>query len=187
MAPFRWPDDSTRLDFQLLRHTSVSLYFERDVLGEHIAWLREHQYLVHSFDCSNWSCEDDFHIEFSRVLGLHDYRGRNMNAFNDRLCRLDVSEAGGTAFAFLSFNSFCCKAAEPSWHLLDVIALWSRYFLLTGRRLLALVHSDDRAFHIKPVGAQPVYWNSTERVRHTHEQRRKAGVKTAEDVNVPFP
>jgi len=83
MAPFRWPDDARRLDFELLRETSV-------------------------------------------------------------------------------------------WHILDIIACRSRGLMLLGRRLMALVHSDDRNLRIKPVGARPVLWNSTERVMHSRAQLEAA-------------
>src|SRR5262249_38443911 len=52
MAPLRWPDDADRLDFDLLRESPVTLYRSREVLAEHIAWLRRHGYVVHEFDCS---------------------------------------------------------------------------------------------------------------------------------------
>src|SRR5262249_10429536 len=86
MAAFCWPEDAGRLDVELLRETSVSLYFSREVLAEHVGWLREHGYLVHSFDCSTWAAEDDFHAEASRVLGFPDYYGHNLAAFKDCLC-----------------------------------------------------------------------------------------------------
>src|SRR5207244_3247774 len=135
------PDDAGRLDFALLRETAVSLYFSREVLAAHVRRLREHRYDVHTFDCSNWKSEDDFHEEAGRALGFPEYRGRNMAAFKDLLCRVTIPEDGGTVLVFSSFDTFFSKSPESCWHLLDVVALWSRFFLLTGRRLLALVHS----------------------------------------------
>jgi hypothetical protein len=61
MAPLRWPEDRRRLDFDLLRESPVTLYRSREVLAEHVAWLRLHGYAVHEFDCSGWSSEEDFH------------------------------------------------------------------------------------------------------------------------------
>lgn len=174
MAPFRLPDDQSRLDFELLRHTSASLYFSREILTEHLGWLREHQYLVHTFDCSGWTSEDDFHVQVGRNPAFLGYKGRNVQAFNDRLCQIGVPEGGGAALAFCSFDVFHRLSPENAWHVLDVIACWSRFFLLTGKRLLVLVHSDDRGLLIKPVGARPVFWNSTERVRHALQRREEA-------------
>lgn len=174
MAPFRWPDDAGRLDFDLLRESPVSLYFSVEVLGEHLGWLREHQYLVHSFDCSRWASEGDFHTDVGRSLAFPNYYGRNLDAFNDCLHGIDVPEDGGTVMAFLAFDTFFSLSPDRHWHILDIIACRSRSFLLQGRRLLALVHSGDRHLGIKPVGARPVLWNSTERGRHMREQLEEA-------------
>jgi hypothetical protein len=174
MATFRKPDDANRLDFELLRHTPVSLYFSPDVLAEHVAWLREHDYLVQLFDCSAWASEEDFHTDVSRVLGFPDYYGRNLAAFSDCLCGIDVPGNGGAVLVFHSFDRFFRVSPECCWHILDIIALWSRFFLLYGRRLIALVHSDDNALRVPPVGATPVLPNRDEQSRHAWEQIRKA-------------
>ena len=46
--------------------------------------------------------------------------------------------------------------------ILDVIETTSRGFLLTGRKLLALVQSDDPRIAFERVGARPVNWNPQE-------------------------
>jgi hypothetical protein len=140
------------------------------VLADHLAWLRRHGYLVHEFDCSGWRSEEDFHAEIGRNPVFLGYTGRNMAAFNDRLCQIEVPEEGGTALAFLSFNVLHSLSPERSWHVLDIVARWSRFFLLTGRRLMALVQSDDPNLRVEPVGARPVLLNSDERRR---EMRRR--------------
>ncbi len=174
MAPFRWPDDANRLDFELLRESPVSLYFSREVLAEHVAWLREQRYTVHAFDCSGWASEDDFHRVVGPALGFPKYGGRNMAAFKDTLCLADIPKDGGLVLAFSSFHRFHERFPEPAWHALDIIAHWSRFFLLTGQRLLAMVHSDDRDIQIRPVGARPVLWNATERRKVVQEKREAA-------------
>jgi RNAse (barnase) inhibitor barstar len=178
MAPFRWPHDAGRLDFELLRHTSTTLYFSRDVLGEHVEWLRQHQYVVHSFPCAGWKSEDDFHAEASRVLGFPDYYGRNLDAFNDCLCQIEIPEDGGTVLVFDSFEAVVRLSPQLAWHILDIIAKWSRFFLLTDRRLLTLVHSGDENLRhqLKPVGACPVLLNRTEVTRETRRRLEQAGV-----------
>ena len=178
MAPFRWPDDCGGLDYELLRHTPVSLYFSRQILDQHVAWLRDHEYLVRPFDCSGFASEEDFHAEASRVLGFPDYYGRNLAAFSDCLCSIEVPEAGGTALVFRGFDAFFRVSPECCWHVLDIIACWSRSFLLTGRRLLALVHSDDPQLRVGPVGARPVLWNGAERAMHAREKLEAARKNT---------
>jgi RNAse (barnase) inhibitor barstar len=162
MATFRWPDDADRLDFRLLSESAVLLYFSREVLAKHLDWLRQHGYRVHAFDCSGWGGEENFHTAVSRSLEFSGYYGRNLNAFGDCLGTINIPEDGGTALVFLSFDAWFARSPAACWHVLDIIAIQSRSFLLTGRRLLALVHSEDREIGIKPVGAQPVNCHWTE-------------------------
>jgi RNAse (barnase) inhibitor barstar len=167
MAPLRWPEDANRLDFDLLRESPVTLYHSREVLAEHLAWLRNNGYTIHEFDCSGWSTEEDFHDAASRTLGFPGYYGRNLAAFNDCLCAIKVPEEGGTVLAFRSFDVFHRNTLGGAWHILDIVARWSRYFLLTGRRLMALIQSDDPKFRVEPVGARPILLNTEERRRMT--------------------
>jgi hypothetical protein len=167
MAPLRWPEDGDRLDFELLRDSPVTLYRSREILAEHVAWLRRHGYLVHQFDCAGWLSEEDFHTEVGRNPGFLGYSGRNVAAFNDRLCQIAVPEEGGTALVSLSFEVLYRLSPEPAWHILDIGARWSRLFLLTGRRLIALVQSDDPDIRVEPVGARPILLNGDEQGRET--------------------
>src|SRR4051794_16144339 len=125
MATLRWPEDANRLDFQLLRESPVTRYHCRDVLEEHLAWLGQHAYLLHRFDCSGWRSEGDFHDAVSRILGFPDYYGRNLDAFNDCLCGIEVPEEGGTVLAFVSFEVLYRLSPERAWHILDIVAHWS--------------------------------------------------------------
>jgi len=54
-------DDFNRLDWRLLQNGAVSLYYRATVLEADIAWLAEHGYCVHEFDCAAWTSENDFH------------------------------------------------------------------------------------------------------------------------------
>jgi Barstar (barnase inhibitor) len=180
MASLRWPEDSDRLDFDLMRESPVALYHAPDVLLEHVAWLRRHGYLVHEFDCSGWSSEEDFHVQVGRNPAFLGYSGRNVTAFNDRLCQIEVPEEGGTVLAFLAFDVFHRLSPEPARHVLDVVARWSRFYLLTGRRLLALVQSDDPALRLEPVGASPVPLNAVEKVREARQRINDAWRRRAQ-------
>jgi hypothetical protein len=148
----------------------VTLYRSREVLAEHLAWLRGHDYAVHEIDCSGWKSEADFHDAVSRTLGFPNYYGRNLDAFNDCLCGIEVPEEGGTVLAFLAFDVLHGLSPERAWHVLDIVARWSRFFLLTGRRLMALVQTEDPGLQVKPVGARPVLLNGDERGREVRSR-----------------
>jgi hypothetical protein len=123
--------------------------------------------------------EEDFHDAASSTLGFPSYYGRNLDAFNDCLCGIAVPEEGGTALAFRSFDVLYRLSPRSAWHILDIVARWSRFFLLTGRRMMALVQSDDPGLRVEPVGARPVLLNKDEQRRETLSRleatRRKSG------------
>lgn len=57
---------------------------------------------------------------------------------------------------FDHYDVIAVQLPHVAWHFLDIIAINTRTHLLFGRRLLALVHSDDRDLTFSPVGASPV-------------------------------
>jgi RNAse (barnase) inhibitor barstar len=183
MASLRWPEDARRLDFDLLRESPATLYRSRDVLAEHVAWLRRHGYTVHEFDCSGWSSEADFHDAAIRSLGFPDYYGRNLDAFNDCLCGIEVPAEGGTALAFRSFDVLHRLSPERAWHVLDVVARRSRFFLLTGCRLMALVQTNNPGFRVEPAGARPVLLNGDERSREMRARLEAARARRETERN----
>jgi RNAse (barnase) inhibitor barstar len=162
VAPFRQPDDSQRLDWRLLQCSPVTRYASRRILADDIAWLQEHGYIVHSFDCCGWTDWPEFHTQASEILHFPDYYGRNLNAFNDCLGDIPVPDAAGTALVFLAFDRFHRNTAGRAHAILDIIASNSRRFSLTGKRLLALVQCDDPSLVLGDVGASPVMMNPKE-------------------------
>lgn len=174
MVPLRRPEDVKRLDFDLMRESPVTLYRAREVLAEHLAWLRRHGYVVHEFDCLSWSSEEDFHAAVGHNPAFLGYTGRNVAAFNDRLCQIEVPGEGGTVLAFFSFDVLHSLSPDHAWHVLDIVARWSRFFLLTGRRLMALVQTDDPGLRIEPVGARPIRLNGDERGREMRSRLEAA-------------
>ena len=156
------PDETTRLDWRILQNGAICLYFQRHILDEDVAWLREHGYEVHEFDCAQWTSESEFHADVSRELGFPAWYGRNLDAFNDSLSDLVVPDAGGVALVLGRFDLFTQRLPNVAWHVLDIVEVNSRRFLLFGRRLVALVQSDDPAISFDPVGARPVMWNPRE-------------------------
>lgn len=156
------PNESTRLDWRILQNGAISLYFQRHALADDIAWLREHGYEIHEFDCSQWTSESEFHADVSRDLGFPSWYGRNLNAFNDSLSDLVVPDNGGVALVLVRYDLFVQRLPNVAWHVLDIVDVNSRRFLLFGRRLIALVQSDDPSISFDPVGARPVMWNRRE-------------------------
>jgi RNAse (barnase) inhibitor barstar len=162
MAPFRSPDDFDRLDWEVLRNGPAYLYFSRGVLAADVEWFQQHGYRIHGFDCSTWTSEPVLHEQVSHAFQFPEYYGRNLVALEECLRDIDVPEDGGVALVLALFDNFAKRFPDESWHILNIIALTSRYVLLMGKRLLALIQSDDEEVTFKEIGGRSVALNLKE-------------------------
>jgi hypothetical protein len=161
MAPFE-KDNPQRLDWDLLLHGPIALYHQPHILSDDCVWLYNHSYVITSFDCSTWHDRDALHSAFATELAFPNYYGRNLDALNDCLSDLTIPDNGGRVLTFSQYDYVARQMPDVAWHVLDIIASQARYFLLLGRRLLALVQSDDPLLQFEPVGACSVGWNGRE-------------------------
>lgn len=154
--------DFQRLDWQLLQNGAISLYFRHELLDHDVRWLKEHAYRVEELDCRGWTDTHAMHRDIAARLGFPDYYGMNLDALNDCLSDVDVPADGGLVLVFRHFDGFAARQRDVAQGLLDVLADNARRFLLFGRRVLALVQSDDPRISFDPVGATAVGWNPKE-------------------------
>jgi hypothetical protein len=161
MAIFR-DEDIQQLDWALLYNSPITLYYCQEILESDLSWLQEHGYHTDLFDCMNWRTEEDLHNALATQLVFPDYYGSNLDAFNDCMRDLVIPEDSGRVFVFHRYDLFAVQYPEIAWHILDIIASHSRCASLFGRRLVALVQSDDPRIAFNPVGACPVMWNRRE-------------------------
>ena len=163
MAIFRSePEDFQRLDWTLLQNGAVTLYFRPQVLAEDVAWLKEHDYRVDTFECSDWIGESDMHEALSCGLEFPGYYGRNLDALNDCMGDIEIPEESGRVLVFKRYDSFAANNPDVAWSVLDIMELNSRHLLLFGRRLIILIQSDDPGISFDPVGGRSVGWNRRE-------------------------
>jgi hypothetical protein len=73
---------------------------------------------------------------------------------------------------FRGYDAFAKSQPHLAQTILDSIESTSRRFLLTGRRLLALVQSSDPRIRFERVGAMPVTWNPREWLDADREGKR---------------
>jgi RNAse (barnase) inhibitor barstar len=156
------PSTWQRLDLRLLQNSPITMYFGQDGLIEDTAWLAEHGYRIDRFDCTRWTTEESAHDSLSGALDFPDYYGRNLNAFNDCLGDIDVPEDAGRVLVFTRYDVPAKVMRSFAAALLDIIATQARLNLLFGRRLFALIQSDNPQLEFEPVGACPVMWNPRE-------------------------
>lgn len=155
------------LDWRILRDGGLALYWRREFFEEDVRWFQQQGYRVVLFKCAAWHSNEEMHVEFQRALGFSDYYGRNFDAMDDEMEDLQVPELGGTAVALVHFDAYVQGAgaatlrpsAPPAKILLDTLARASRHFLLTGRRMVTLIQTDDPHSHFCGLGSVCAYWN----------------------------
>jgi RNAse (barnase) inhibitor barstar len=163
MAFFRKvPKETERLDWRLLQHGAIALYHRSAILAEDATWFRQQGYVVYALDASTWSTPREFHEAAKRVLGFPAHYGSNLAAWIDCLGDLAVPDTGGVVLQINHYDAFARAQAQLAQTLLDSIESASRRFMLVGRRLLALVQSDDPRLRFERVGAMAVTWNPRE-------------------------
>jgi hypothetical protein len=171
----RTPDEAERLDWRLLERGAIALYHRSSVLSQDAAWLRHQRYQVYEMDAAKWSTPADFHTDAQRVLGFPAFYAKNLAAWLDFLGELAVPDESGAVLIFRHFDAFARAQPQFAHTLLDSIESTSRRFLLTGRRFLALVQSDDPRIRFERVGALPVTWNPREWVDSDRIQKPSPG------------
>ena len=156
------PAEAQRLDWMLLERGAVALYHKGAVLSADLAWFRQNRYAIHELDAGQWQTPPDFHTAAQTALGFPAYYAKNLASWIDCLAEMNVPDESGTVLVFRRFDVF--SKAEPQFAhtILDSIESTSRRFLLTGRRLVGLVQSDDPRIRYERVGAMPVTWNPRE-------------------------
>ena len=160
MAPFS-ENDMERLDWHLMQNGAVTLYFQTAILEEDVAWLRVHGYQIETIDCrdvAGFQCQISRVLKFKEQFGYDEWTG-NLNALNDAF---GIDFEGGLVLCFLRYDLL--KAAKPEFAqgVLDILESNSRDHLLFGRRLLALVQSNDPKIQFEPLGARAAGWNRRE-------------------------
>jgi Barstar (barnase inhibitor) len=165
MAAFsddKWKDESQRLDYRLMQNGPVVLYHRRELLEQDAEWLLANDYRIDRIDASRWQSEQGALDSLARSLEFPDHFGRNVNALNDCLGDIAISEQGGRALILEKYDAALRRLGSFAWNVLDVFAGRSRGHLLWGRRLIGIIQSDDPRLELAPVGASPVTWNHRE-------------------------
>lgn len=163
MAPFSQdPEEWQRLDWMLLQNSAVALYYRRSVLEGDINWFTSNGYQVVTVDAGELTVADDLLAELGKAFAFPDYYGENLAAFNDCLSDVEVPDAGGLVLVMHRFDHVAQLDRSFAQIVLHICADNSRRFLLTGRRFLVLIQSDDARLAFEPVGRTPVIWNPQE-------------------------
>lgn len=162
MATFA-ENDCNRLDWALMQNSAVTLYYRRYLFERDMNWLSQHGYAIHTIDCSK---VDLFESQMSQALSFakcfgYDWKG-NLDALNDGFYNIEFHAVTGVAFCLPRFDALAADDLHAAHAVLDIIEWNSRYHLLFGNRMLALVQTDDPDICFESVGARPPEWNREE-------------------------
>ncbi|MEP6493732.1 MAG: barstar family protein [bacterium] len=156
------PAEVQRLDWKLLERGAVVLYYKSSVLSSDLAWFRQQAYTVYELNAGQWSAPGDFYADAQRAFNFPTHYSGNLASWIECLSELPVPDESGAVIAFRGYDAFARFQPQLAQTILDSIETTSRLFLLTGRRVLALVQSDDPRIRFERVGAMPVTWNPRE-------------------------
>jgi hypothetical protein len=163
------PAEWERLDWRLLQNGPIAMYHKRNLLSEDVSWLRDHRYEVYEFNCEGWTSETIVHDEFKRSLNFPDYYGHNLDALHDSLSDISIPQNGGVALVLYRYDSYVAvggltAASRRSYAevILDILAATSQVLLLTGRRFLVMIQSDDPRIRFGKLACISATWNPRE-------------------------
>jgi RNAse (barnase) inhibitor barstar len=154
-------EEEEQLDFKILRDGAISMYHSSAILNQDLSELERLGYQVIDLNAAKWS-KKSYHKDLKEGFGFPDYYGENMDAFNDCLRDLVPIKRIGLVIVFRSFDEFASLKKASSEALLDVIAVQSREWLLSQKRLICLVQSADPGLHFEKIGGISPGWNGQE-------------------------
>jgi hypothetical protein len=163
MPPFSRKREEFGPDGQLFADSSVVMYHSPAVLDADITILEEKGYNVFQFDCAEWESELEMYTDLQRKLSL-PYLTHGLDGLDELIWTLQIQDLG-IVLVFRRFDSLLKTASfrpKTPWHLLDIVARNSRFHMLFGDRLMALVQTDDPNLQIEPLGGHSVVRNPRE-------------------------
>ena len=149
-------EDMERLDWQLLRDSSVSVYCDQDTLTQHLRQLIEDGYAVVEFECGELTGAG-LAIALSAALGRPiTGRGSYLDVLDDifydpaRL-RANIPTPGGLVLVLRGFDSFTTAHEHDAAAVLSILDGHSRAALMLGLRWIVIVQVSDPDFAFVPL------------------------------------
>lgn len=157
--------DQQRADWPLLRDSSINLYRRTDLFRQAMEALGRLDYeIVHIVVERRGQFEADLSegLRWMEQFGYRPWDG-SLNALNDGLrYPHEYGLKSDLAFCFEGFHRLSNTDPLYAEGVLDVIARQSRHHLLEGRRMVALIQTDNGNYHCEGLGGVSAQWNAKE-------------------------
>jgi hypothetical protein len=166
MAIFR--TDENTLDYLAIRDGGIAIYRNLEFLEEDVQWLKNANYRVYKVDCATWVSDKALHESLKAALSFPDYYGKgSFDGLNDVVTDIEVPDDGGVALVLTSYDLYASgpgaalagSGKSHSWIVLDILSGASHAFILSGRRFLTLIQSNDPRMHYESLGGHAAVWN----------------------------
>ncbi|MEX0968596.1 MAG: barstar family protein [Bacteroidia bacterium] len=161
------------LDLQILQNGAISMYHDQIILDKDLNELKKLDYQIADFNTSTWT-PTTAHQELKNGLDFPAYYGENLDALNDCLGDLNPTDQKGLVIVFRHFDNIATTDKEWCEGLLDVITEQSRQWLLTNKRLIGLIQSDDPDLSFSKLGGLNPTWNGEEWIDDKRRKNEKA-------------
>lgn len=151
------PETLNRADWPLLRNGAVNLFARREDYSAAVTALDGLGYRMLIFARG----PEHFIDEMSAALKWHEQFGYkpwtgNLDAFNDALRGEPFDSADDGAICIENFQALVGDDETFARGLLDIIEYQSRQYLLFGKRLIALIHTQNKGFRCEGLGGRTV-------------------------------
>jgi len=161
---FRTPEDRERADWPLLEFGAVTLFWRGALFDATKAQLGGLGYRLIEIDCRTAEQvvqEVSDGLSWAEQFGYEPWTG-NLNALDDAFHTFPFGSDDDVAICVRGFHVLVHQDERLARGLLDAIERWSRHHLLSGRRLLAVIQTNDAEFYCEGLGAGRANWNNAE-------------------------
>ena len=157
-------DDHSRADYRLMQNSSVVRFWRKQIYQDAISDLDQLGYRILQLTFKSF---DQFTQDMSEALKWQDQFGHSpwggdLDALNDGLRGEPFHSADDNAICIQDFHLLVAFDADYAWNILDILECQSRDYLMFGKRLIALVQTNDKAYAPDRVGSRLAQWNERE-------------------------
>ena len=161
-------DLDAQLDYRLVQHSFVTMFWRRELLDETTDWLTDHGYVVAVAEAGSWRDEAEALRGLGATLGFQVDEQATVDALGDALTEIVSGRADGESaptglvLVLTGYDQLARRDDELAHVILDTVAERARAAILLGHRLLCLVQTDDPQLDFRPIGAMAVMWTADE-------------------------